>query len=629
HGDQEQDHFDQPRKRTYTATSTHHLQEEPERDRNEHESERDPVLDEARRLAIIAAKPWYKRPSLTWLLPFVCLLAIVLGLSQAPQEQLMIKIICKEHLQDADIPAVFPGLQQQSNFSPFDNYNDSSNFANWNRAGDHPDKEKDPCRAADVLAYGALVLSRIRSLKYVTAIFTIGFYTSMSDRYGRKSLVFWTLIPALLTQSLVVYMSRPGVNLGVGILYADALMMGLTGGGLLLEPAMNAYIADCTPAEGRSLSIGLVMTPLSVGIIFGPALGGWLIEWTGQTSSAVVLSVATLIFLTFYALILPESLPKEFRSTRPQKPEVVVVNNKGKNTPLLETIKKNVLEALDPLLLFLPGRIDSRVQETEVLPSKYTLVTLMAAYGLLQFALTGSSTLLIPFTNLVFGWEHLEDGYYYSFIGICSLVVYVVIFPILQKLKKKVASEDQDKRSSDTHTDETLIPPPTVDQITDLHLGNAESPLLAEDAAAESATRGEQDANKIIANVRNDLWFVIFGSIVYSLGYLVVPIFKTEFSLFVTSFIRSLGSVAVPSFVSLVTTVVPTHQTGKALGGICILDTITLSTSSLLFGWVFSKTSVVMPTAIFLLSFAFAFPAILVSGYVWFSYRRLDRKSNP
>lgn len=64
----------------------------------------------------------------------------------------------------------------------------------------------------------------------------------MSDRYGRKGLIFWTLIPALLTQALILYMSRPGVNLGVWILYVDALMMGLTGGGLLLEPGLSAYI---------------------------------------------------------------------------------------------------------------------------------------------------------------------------------------------------------------------------------------------------------------------------------------------------------------------------------------------------------------------------------------------------
>jgi len=76
----------------------------------------------------------------------------------------------------------------------------------------------------------------------LVAIFTVGFYTSMSDRHGRKSLVFWTLLPALTTQALIIYMALPTVNLGVWALYVDALMMGLTGGGLLLDPSLTAYI---------------------------------------------------------------------------------------------------------------------------------------------------------------------------------------------------------------------------------------------------------------------------------------------------------------------------------------------------------------------------------------------------
>lgn len=46
-----------------------------------------PIDNEAIRLAALQDLPWYRRPSLYWLLPFVFMAAIVLGVSAGPQEQ--------------------------------------------------------------------------------------------------------------------------------------------------------------------------------------------------------------------------------------------------------------------------------------------------------------------------------------------------------------------------------------------------------------------------------------------------------------------------------------------------------------------------------------------------------------
>lgn len=73
-------------------------------------------------------------------------------------------------------------------------------------------------------------------------MFTIGFLTSLSDKYGRKALIYITLIPAVMTQLLILYMARPTSNLGFGVLYADGLFMGVMGAGILLEPCLNAYV---------------------------------------------------------------------------------------------------------------------------------------------------------------------------------------------------------------------------------------------------------------------------------------------------------------------------------------------------------------------------------------------------
>ncbi|KAG0252987.1 hypothetical protein BG011_006616 [Mortierella polycephala] len=393
------------------------------------------TFDEAARLAAIQALPWYRRPSIIWILPFVFLVAIVMGLSQAPQEQLIIKIICRDIIKDKDAPVAL-----------------SSSILARNGAGTHDD----PCNTAAIQATAALVLGRIRSLKYIVAIFVVGYYNSMSDKFGRKFLIYLTLVPFLLTQLLIVYMAQPESLLGIKALYIDAALIGLTGGGLLLEPGMNGYISDCTARDGRSLAIGYLMVFLSVGMIIGPVLGGYLIELTGSISSALYFSSATLFCLVIYAIMIPESLPKyhgwiteNVDEQQQQQPVVVEYVKNSQDAFVWTRIKDGLWAILDPVLIFLPGRMDTSDEVNEV-PSPYTLLILTGAFCSLQFAYNGFTILFIPYTNLVFKWTTLEDGIYFSVSGAAMFIVYTGIFPLLKKLYSRVVEKQSHGSSTDT-----------------------------------------------------------------------------------------------------------------------------------------------------------------------------------
>ncbi|KAG0082718.1 hypothetical protein BGZ92_011459 [Podila epicladia] len=483
-----------------------------------------PTDNEVIRLAALQALPWYRRPSLYWLLPLVFLAAIVLGVSSFAQEQLTIGIICKNHFRNIDVP--------------FDD---------------------DICASPAVQAAGALALSRIKGIKYTAAIFTVGYLTSQSDRLGRKFLIYLTLIPAMATQLLILYMAHPSTTLGTWWLYAEALVVGALGGSLLLDPGLMSYVADCTPREGRSLAIGFVMVALSVGLIVGPTLGSTLIEMTGDTSTALEVSLVTLTLLCLYTVILPESMPKRAAEEKSSSAKI------EEDVSFWVKFKTFIQSVLDPLLLFLPGGIDAS-SDVNATPSKYTLLLLVAAYGCLQSA--GN-----------------EIGQYFTFAGASSFVVYVMIFPMLQAIYKRVFNTSSTSEAQSVHEDEVL---------------------------REKRKQGAV----------TDLAFFVFGSFVYTVGYLIVPRFEVEPALFVSCFVRALGSVALPSFTSLLTSHVPVHQTGTALGGVCVMDTIILSVSSFLFGWIFSKTATTMPSAIFLVSGSMSFIAVLLALIIWASYRR-------
>ncbi|KAG0096346.1 hypothetical protein BGZ93_004684 [Podila epicladia] len=412
-----------------------------------------PTDNEVIRLAALQALPWYRRPSLYWLLPLVFLAAIVLGVSSFAQEQLTIGIICKNHFRNIDVP--------------FDD---------------------DICASPAVQAAGALALSRIKGIKYTAAIFTVGYLTSQSDRLGRKFLIYLTLIPAMATQLLILYMAHPSTTLGTWWLYAEALVVGALGGSLLLDPGLMSYVADCTPREGRSLAIGFVMVALSVGLIVGPTLGSTLIEMTGDTSTALEVSLVTLTLLCLYTVILPESMPKRAAEEKSSSAKI------EEDVSFWVKFKTFIQSVLDPLLLFLPGGIDAS-SDVNATPSKYTLLLLVAAYGCLQSAGNGLTTVFVPYTNLVFGWK-TEIGQYFTFAGASSFVVYVMIFPMLQAIYKRVFNTSSTSEAQSVHEDEVL---------------------------REKRKQGAV----------TDLAFFVFGSFVYTVGYLIVPRFEVEPALFV------------------------------------------------------------------------------------------------
>ncbi|KAG0327587.1 hypothetical protein BG000_000886 [Podila horticola] len=195
--------------------------------------------------------------------------------------------------------------------------------------------------------------------------------------------MYLTLIPAVFSQLFVVYMALPSTQLGLGFLYIEAFLNGSFGAGTLLEPALNTYIADSTPRDQRPVVIGYAMVAFSLGLIIGPALGGFYIKWTGENSSALIVSASAFALLAIYCVFVPESLP----TVKQRRVESEVIDAKEVPTFLMK-LKQIVMKTLDPLLLFLPGRIEESAIASKP-PRRYTLLMIVCANAMLNFALNG------------------------------------------------------------------------------------------------------------------------------------------------------------------------------------------------------------------------------------------------
>ena len=141
----------------------------------------------------------------------------------------------------------------------------------------------------------------------VAQFLTIPILGTLSDRYGRRPILLFGIAGEVV--GYLVFGSASSLTM----LYISRLVAGASSGNI---GAAQAYIADISTPRERTRSFGLLGAAVSVGFLFGPALGGFL----GQIDLRLpAYAAAVLVLVNFISVLiwLPESLPPELRSHRP------------------------------------------------------------------------------------------------------------------------------------------------------------------------------------------------------------------------------------------------------------------------------------------------------------------------
>ncbi|WP_077620544.1 MFS transporter [Bacillus sinesaloumensis] len=122
-----------------------------------------------------------------------------------------------------------------------------------------------------------------------------------TDQYGRRKMIIYGLSGLTLSMFIFYFVNS------IWLLYASRVVGGI--GAALLIPAIFAYVADITTMEQRAKGNSYISAAMSLGIVVGPGIGGFLADF-GLKFPFLISALVSLVSVIFSFVVLKESQQK-------------------------------------------------------------------------------------------------------------------------------------------------------------------------------------------------------------------------------------------------------------------------------------------------------------------------------
>ncbi|MEW9502648.1 MFS transporter [Jeotgalibacillus marinus] len=136
-----------------------------------------------------------------------------------------------------------------------------------------------------------------------------------ADQYGRRIMIIAGL-SGLTLSMFIFYLSD-----SIWVLYGSRVIGGI--GAALVIPAIFAYVADITSMEQRAKGNSFISAAMSLGIVVGPGIGGFLAEF-GLKVPLLVSALVSLASVIFSVIVLKESSEREENLMQDEEPDPLV-----------------------------------------------------------------------------------------------------------------------------------------------------------------------------------------------------------------------------------------------------------------------------------------------------------------
>jgi MFS-type transporter involved in bile tolerance (Atg22 family) len=361
--------------------------------------------------------PWWKRPSIYWLLPGFFPFCIAFGGLIVPKQYLILDLICRDYLADQ--------ASQDPNFS----------FTPVILGGNNPQ-----CRDPEVQALVAKFNLYANLLSGLFAAIVAPQLGALSDRHGRRTVMLAVSFGGFVMEIVTILVGTYPDSISVYWILLGNLIDGLCGSFTTGMALSFAYAADCTPPEERNKAFGFFHGTLFTGVAFGPLISGALMKATGTVMVAFYLALGCHVyFILFLSALVPESLSKERQMLAREKHQLA----KSKTAKQSWWASLRAWNLFEPLWVLRPRGPGSS-------PALRRNLFLIAGIDTLMFGVAmGTINIVLIYAQYRFGWDEVAASLYVSAVNVCRVLALVVLLPLLIKWFRKQGNQEQGHRGAD------------------------------------------------------------------------------------------------------------------------------------------------------------------------------------
>ena len=453
--------------------------------------------------------PWYQRPSIYWVLAPFFLAACAFGGVISPKINLTLELICQQYLSEQQM------LDPSFTTAPVD-------FNNGNN---------DQCRIPEVQSRTSNFTLICTVIAGCISAVTSPKLGALSDRYGRKPILIATSVGTMAGEIITIFAATYPQSFPVDLLIVGYALDGLTGSFIVALAVSNAYATDCTSPAVRSTAIAFFHGCLFTGIAVGPIIAGYVVKMTGKVVVVFYGSAgAHIFFIVFVALFVPESVSKRRQALAREK-NSQLSKDRGSDSGRAVSHKLNVLAPLAVLRPTGPGSS----------PELRRNLFLLAAVDTIMFGVAmGSMSVILLYTNYLFGWKTFEQGRWMTIVNMCRVFGLVVILPLLTRLFRR--TPDLKRRQQNAGCD-------TLD----------------------------------VSVIRGAVLFDTMGYVGYALA-------TSGDMMILSGVVASIGGIGSPTLQSSLTKHVPAEQTGTIMGASGLLHALARVIAPIVFNGIYSAT---------------------------------------
>ncbi|KAJ9484385.1 hypothetical protein VN97_g8999 [Penicillium thymicola] len=339
--------------------------------------------------------PWYRRPSIEWILVPYLVLALIYGGIISPKINLIVDLVCRQHLADP-----------------------SSVLATASAFGDGA--HHDLCRTPEVSQRVSLFMLLGDLLGAILPAIVSPRLGALSDLYGRKPILIIGSLGSMCGEMVTILAASYRDTINVNWMLLSFSLDGITGSAILAMAMVNTYAADCVPAHRRSTAFGYFHGCACIGIALGPILAGCVVKWSGSIVPVFwVMLGAHVCCALFVLFFVPESVSKR----RQEKAREKAALAKTEGASFMQHL--NPLTLLEPLKVLYPTGPGST-------PALRRNLVVLAAMDTIMFGLSiGSANVLLIYVNYQFGWGTFETGRYLTIVNSTRVAFLMVILPAI------------------------------------------------------------------------------------------------------------------------------------------------------------------------------------------------------